>query len=95
MFRPSPHGGAIVHDDVTSGTTVLDGLNADHSCHSRPEQQIAAVCDGFARQRPVDLRISPGTRRKAFGIATCQMRLIGPVNRGNIDIVAKPHARFL
>jgi len=59
------------------------------------QQQIAAVGERFARQRAVYLGIPPPSVRQAFGITTRQLRLIGPIDPGNIDIVAKHHGRFL
>jgi hypothetical protein len=58
------------------------------------QQQIAAVGDRFARQCAVYLGIPPPPVRQTFGITTGQLRLIGPINPGNIDIVAKHHGCF-
>jgi hypothetical protein len=43
------------------------------------------VCERLARQSAIDFRIAPGARWNFLGKAACQMRLIFPVNRGDID----------
>jgi hypothetical protein len=58
---------------------------------SNMQQQIAAVSDCFARQCAIYFGIPPPSLRQAFGITPSQLRLIGPIDPGNIDIVAKHH----
>jgi hypothetical protein len=36
---------------------------ANKSFHPRLKQQIRAACECFARQRPIDLRVSPCARQ--------------------------------
>ncbi len=64
-------------------------------CFESLPQQIAAVYESFARQRAIHFRISPVAGRKALGIATRHIRLMGPVDRGEIDIVAKPQVSLV
>jgi hypothetical protein len=59
------------------------------------KQEIAAVCERFARQRAIDFCLSPGAVRQFFGVTTRQMRLLGPVDGGDIDVVAEPHRTCL
>jgi hypothetical protein len=52
------------------------------------------VGDRFAGERAIYLGVSPPAVGQAFGITTCPLRLIGPIDGGNIDIIAKQHRRF-
>jgi hypothetical protein len=58
------------------------------------QQQIAAVGERFARQRAIDFRLALRAGRQFFGLAARQMRLFGPVDRGDIDVVAELHLIF-
>jgi hypothetical protein len=64
-------------------------------CRSLPrfalKQQLATMCERFAGQGAVDFRVSfrPGWQR--FGVPACQIGLVAPVDRGEIDIVAQLH----
>jgi hypothetical protein len=90
MLGPATHDCGIIHGNLVAETFVLGGLNADHLNHPCLQQQIAAVCESFARQRAIQFCITLAAGWKSFGIATCRMRLIGPVDSREIDIVAKP-----
>jgi hypothetical protein len=52
------------------------------------------VCESFARQRPIDFRVSPCARRQLLGIAAYHARLVCPVDPGNIDIIEMPWSAF-
>jgi hypothetical protein len=96
MFCPAAHVCDIVHRDLASGAVRLVGLNPDHLTDPHLQQQTAAVCKSFARQRAIDFCVSSGTWWKCFGKATHYIRLVAPVIGGGIDIVAKPqHLSFL
>jgi hypothetical protein len=91
MFGPAAYRSAIVHRNLAAGAFTFADANPDHLIHPRRlQQKIAAVCESLARQRAIHFCVSPVAGWKSFGMATCHMRLIGPVDRGDIDIVAKP-----
>jgi hypothetical protein len=70
------------------------GKNIAHGLlHLGLKQYIGTMGERFARQRPVDFRVSPWARPQLLGIATGQARQICPVHVGKIDIVAKHHGR--
>jgi hypothetical protein len=81
--------------NVAAVTLAFVGKSVAHRFpHLGLKQQIRAVCESFARQRPIDFRVSPSARRQLLGIATYHARLVCPVDPGNIDIIAKPHHVF-
>jgi hypothetical protein len=49
------------------------------------------MCECFARQRPIDFSVSSGAGGKCFGIAAREISLASPVDRGQVDVLAKPH----
>jgi hypothetical protein len=92
MSKPATNFSLILHGNMAAVTLALAGKYIAHKL-SYPglKQQIRAVCESFARQRPIDFGVSPCARRQQLGIATYHARLVCPVDPGNIDIIAKPH----
>jgi hypothetical protein len=72
-----------------------DWRERHYSSHSRSPQQISAVGERFAGQRAVKLGVPLAAVRQAFGMTADEMSLLFPINRCNVDIVGKPHERWL
>jgi hypothetical protein len=59
------------------------------------KQQVLAVCESFARQRPVEFGVALDARWKSLGLAADPMRQIFPVDPGDIGVIGKPHGKVL